>query len=134
MKKLFATPIYCAVMLMLGSVMLMPRATFAEDHVVQQSQIQKDLATASATRQQNEQQLKSFLATPDAQKAIESAHMNYQQVTGAVSQLNDSDLARLAARSSKAQNDFAAGLLGAHGIAAVIVLIAIIIILVAIFH
>lgn len=130
MKKLLLYPVECALVLVLGSVMATPRAAVAENHVVPPSRIQKDLATASAARQQNEQQVKSFLSSPEAQKAIQSAHMNTNQVSNAVSQLSDSDLAQLASRSAKAQKDFAAGDMSNHDLLIIIVAVAVLILII----
>ena len=81
----------------------------AQTHVVSPAELQKDAAAAARERQQNEQTVKDFLSSPKATKALQSAHMDPAQVTSAVSNLDDNELAQLAARSQKAQADFAAG-------------------------
>ena len=130
MKKLLVYQVQCALVLVMGSVLATPRTASAENHVVPPAQIQKDLATASTERQQNQQQVKSFLSSPEARQAIQSAHMNAEQVTSAVSQLNDSDLARLAARSSQAQKDFAAGTIGNRDLLLIVVAVAVLILII----
>ncbi len=52
---------------------------------------------------------RTLLSSDRAQKALKSANLDYQKVDNAVGQLNDEDLAKLAARSRQAQSDFAAG-------------------------
>lgn len=101
-----------AAALLLGCVMTVPQAMIAQDHVVSPGQIQNDVTSSSATRQRNEKELRSFLSRKEIRKAMQSEGVNPQQVMNAVSQLNDADLASLAARSQKAQKDFAAGLIG----------------------
>lgn len=132
MKKFASREIKFAAVFLLGSVVAAPSAMLAQDHVVAPSQIQNDVSNASAVRQQNEKQLKNFLATKEIQKAMKAEGVNPQQVTNAVSQLNDADLARLAAQSSKAQHDFAAGMIG-MGIFTLIGIIVVAVILIAVF-
>jgi hypothetical protein len=81
----------------------------AQTHVVSPAELQKDAAAATHERQQNEKTVTDFLSSSKATKALQSAHMDPAQVTSAVSHLDDEELAQLAARSQKAQADFAAG-------------------------
>ena len=132
MKLLQDRKLTCAAALLLGCVMAAPPAMIAQNHVVSPGQIQNDITSSSATRQRNEQQLRSFLSNKDIQKAMKSEGVNPQQVTNAVSQLNDKDLANLAARSQKAQRDFAAGRIGL-GIFTLIGIVVVAVILIAVF-
>jgi Flp pilus assembly protein TadB len=81
----------------------------APDHLVSPSALQQAAINASRARQQNADTLQNFLSSPEAQKALESARMNPQEVNKAVSGLSDHELAQLAQRANKAQSDFAAG-------------------------
>ena len=81
----------------------------APDHLVSPSALQQATVNASRARQQNADTLQKFLSSPEAQKALESARMNPQEVNKAVSGLSDHELAQLAQRANKAQSDFAAG-------------------------
>lgn len=121
-----------AAALLLGAVMTAPQPALAQDHVVSPAQIQSQVSSASATRQQNEEQLRSFLATKEMQKVIKSQGVDPQVVTNGVSELSNADLANLAARSQKAQKDFAAGVIGL-GIFTLIGIIVVVIILIAVF-
>lgn len=132
MKKFVNREIQCAAVLLLGSVLVAPQAIVAQDHVVAPSRIQNDISSASTVRQQNEEQLKNFLAMKEMQQAMKSEGVNPRQVTNAVGQLNDADLARLAAQSRKAQRDFAAGGIGL-GIFTLIGIIVVAAILIAVF-
>ena len=81
----------------------------APDHLVSPSALQQAAVNASRARQQNADTLQKFFSSPEAQKALESARMNPQEVNKAVSGLSDHELAQLAQRTNKAQSDFAAG-------------------------
>ncbi len=130
MKKLLSRAVYFLFVLLLGLVLATPQDVFAQNHVVSSSDLQKDVAAASASRQQNLAQLGSFLSSRKAQQAMKSAHVNYQQVKNAVGQLNYDDLARLSARSQKAEKDFAAGTLSDRDLIIIIVAIAALILII----
>jgi hypothetical protein len=130
MMKPLLRAIDFALVLILGLVLAIPQDVFAQNHVVSPSDIQKDVAAASASRQKNLAQLDSFLSSPEAQRAIKSAHINYQQVKNAVRQLNNDDLARLSARSEKAQKDFAAGTMSDRDLIIILVAIAALILII----
>jgi len=86
-----------------------PSNLVAQAHVVSPEDLQKETIATSQARQRNLQTVIQFLSSQRAQKALKSAHMEPQQVKTAVSSLSDQELAQLAARSTKAQADFAAG-------------------------
>ncbi len=86
-----------------------PAALPAENHVVSSADLQKAAAAATNARRQNAGTVNGFLSSATAQKALRAAGIDLSQVKTAVSALDDEDLARLAARSEKAQSDFAAG-------------------------
>ncbi len=81
----------------------------AQSHVVSPADLQKEMASAARTRQQNRETIGAFLSSPAAQKALNAARIDLKQVTAAVAGLSYEDLARLAARADGAQKDFAAG-------------------------
>jgi Flp pilus assembly protein TadB len=80
-----------------------------KQHVVSLSDLNKDAARPTQTRQTNEETVRTLLSSDQAQKALKSANLDYQKVDKAVGQLSDEDLAKLAERSRRAQSDFAAG-------------------------
>jgi hypothetical protein len=98
--------------------------------VVSPLELQKDVAAASASRQKNLAQVESFLSSEEAQRTMKSAHVNYQEVKSAVRQLNDEDLARLSARSEKAQRDFAAGTLSDRDLLVILLAIAVLVLII----
>ncbi len=134
MKKLLSRGVNSAFVLFLGLAVTTPQNILAQNHVVSPSAIQKDVTAASASRQHNQERVKSFLSSPEAQRAMKTANINPQQVTNAVSQLNNADLARLAARSDKAQKDYAAGTIDNHDLLIILVAIAVLILLIVAVH
>lgn len=113
-----------------------PNALLAQtaEHLVTPQDLQKATQDASHARQQNLDTLRGFLSSEKAQKALESAHMNPQQVQNAVAGLNDHELAQLAARANKAQNDFAAGTLSDRDLIIILIAIAALILIIVAVH
>ena len=116
--------------LLLSLLFAVPQVALAQDHVVTSSDLQKDVAGASATRQKNIDQVNGFISSSEAQKAMKSAHIDYQRVENGVSQLSEDDLAKLSARSEKAQKDFAAGSLSDRDLLIIIVAVAALILII----
>jgi len=85
------------------------QSAIAQDHIVAPSDIQKDVAASSSAREKNQTQLENFVSSPEAQRALKSAHLDSSQIKNAIPKLDDDELAQLSARSEKAQEDFAAG-------------------------
>jgi hypothetical protein len=106
----------------------------ATDHIVSTTDLQKAAVGASQQREQNLQTLRSFLSSPKATEALKSAHMDPQQVNKAVSSLSDDDLARLSARASKAQIDFAAGNITDRDLLIILVAVAALILIIVAVH
>jgi hypothetical protein len=104
------------------------------DHLVTPSALQQAAEGASRTRQQNVESLQKFFSSPEARKALESAHMNAQEVKNAVSGLSDQDAAQLAQRANKAQADFAAGDLSDHDLLLILVFVAALILIIVAVH
>ncbi len=111
-------------------VFVLPSSMLAQSHVVSQKEIHKELIDATQTRQKNQEKVGRLMATDEAVKAMESAGMSPEKISGAISTLNDAELARLAARADKLEEDFAAGRLSDRdllfvvlGIAALILII-----------
>ena len=117
----------------LSILLTIPQNAMAQNHVVSSSDIQKDVAAASATREKEVAQLEGFFSSPQAQRAMKSSHITYQQVNSAVQQLSSDDLARLSARSETAQRDFAAGNISNRDLLIIILgILALILIIVAV--
>lgn len=130
MKRSLTSAVGPVLVLLLGLILTTPGAAVAQDHVVSPVEIQKDVVGRSAARQQYIQQLDGFLSSKEALQALKSAHMDPQEVKNAVSQLDDDDLARLSARSEKAQREFAAGNLSDRDLLIILVCVAALILII----
>jgi protein-disulfide isomerase len=130
MKMLQGGKLSCTALLMLGVVIAAPQSIVAQSHVVSPGEIQNDVSNASAARRQNQKQVQDFLSSQEAQRAMKSAKIDPQQVTNAISQLNDAELASLAARSAKAERQFAAGDIDNHDLLIILVGIAVLILII----
>lgn len=106
----------------------------APDHLVPPSALQQAAVNASHTRQQNVETVQKFLSSPEAQKALESAHMNPQEVKKAVAGLSDQEVAQLAQRANQAKSDFAAGQLSNRDLLLIVVFIAALILIIVAVH
>ena len=105
-----------------------------QQHVVTLDELNKQAVRPAETRQANEDAVRHLLSSDAGQKALKSAEVDYQRVDKAVGQLSDEELAKLADRSRRAENDFAAGLISAKTLAYIIlatVVIVVIIVLVS---
>jgi hypothetical protein len=130
MKKCVLSAVDFLFVLLLALVLTVPQNAFAQNHVVTSTDLQKDMAGTSTSRGKDLAQLENFLSSPEARHTMKSAHMDYQQVKSAVGQLNDEDLARLSARSEKAQRDFAAGRLADRDLLIILVAVAALILII----
>lgn len=95
----------------LGFLFQSPSVLAAQEHVVSPAELQQATFSAVRTRQLNLAKVEKFFSSPQAQKALKSAHLNLVQIKQAVPSLNDRELAQLASRADKAQKNFAAGAL-----------------------
>lgn len=109
-------------------------AAAAPDHLVSPSALQQAAVNASHARQQNIETLQKFFSSPKAQKALDSARMNPQQVKKAVAGLNDQELAQLAQRATRAQSDFSAGNIDNRDLLIILVCIAALILIIVAVH
>jgi hypothetical protein len=116
----------------LVAMIALPQNVFAQaaDHVVSSAELQKATVDASRTRQQNLDALNQFFSSEKAQKALKSAHTDPQQVKVAIAGLNDTELAQMAAKASRAQADFAAGRLDDRDLLIILVAIAALILII----
>jgi hypothetical protein len=114
----------------LAVVFAIPQDALAQSHVVSLADLQSATIASTQARQRNIEAIRQFISSPVAEKALKSAHIDAQQVKDAVSRLNDQELAQLAARSSKAQADFAAGSLSDRDLIIILVCIAALILII----
>jgi hypothetical protein len=118
------------VALVLVALFTVPSDLLAQSHLVSPADLQKQVVAASQAREHNLETVQNFLSTPTAEKAMNSSHINPQQVRTAVSTLNDQELAQLAARADKAQHDFAAGNLSDRDLILIILGIAVLVLII----
>lgn len=133
LKKLAWFPATAA---FLATTFAMPNGAFAQStsHLVSPSDMTQAVTQASHQRQQNLDTLNQALSSSKVQKALESAHVNPQQVEEAVSGLSDQELAQLASRADKAQRDFSAGNISNHDLLIILVGIAALILIIVAVH
>jgi hypothetical protein len=106
----------------------------ATEHLVSPSELTRATVDASRARQQNLDTLNQFLSSQQAQQAMQTAHINPQQVKEAVAGLSDADLAQLASRATKSQADFAAGTISNRDLLIILVGIAALILIIVAVH
>jgi hypothetical protein len=119
-----------AVACSLAFLFAVPQSLFAQSHVVDPADLQKQVVSASQSRQHNLEVVRGFLSSDRAKTALKSAHMDPEQVNTAVSSLSDQELAQLAARSQKAQTDFAAGNLSDRDLIIILIAVAVLILII----
>jgi Flp pilus assembly protein TadB len=105
-------------------------SVLAQAHVVSSSNIHKELVNAARTRQQNLEKTRRLFSSDQTRKAMESAQISAEKVDAAISTLSDDELARLASRADKLDQDFAAGRLSDRDLLIIIVGIAALILII----
>ena len=120
----------------LVAVFAMPNEAVSQaaPHLVSPSELAKATLDSSQQRERNIDTLDQFFSSPKAQQALESAHIDSQQVKKAVSGLNDEEIAQLAKRADKAQVDFAAGNITDHDLLIILVCIAALVLVIVAVH
>ncbi|HEV2418673.1 MAG TPA: PA2779 family protein [Terriglobia bacterium] len=103
---------------------LFPPQLSAEDHVIPQTSLHQALVNASAARQKQIAQVKNFFASKPVASALKKGGVDLRQVQQAVPNLSDQELAQLATRTQKIQNDFAAGALSNERLTYIVIAIA----------
>jgi len=115
-----------------------PARTWAQEkHVVSVQELSRDTARPAETRQADDAALRQIFSSPEAQRALKSANIDYSKVDKAVGQLSDEDAAKLAARSRQLQENFAGGRgssLSDRDLLIIIIIAVLVIALVAVLH
>jgi hypothetical protein len=107
-----------------------PPSLQAQTHVVNPADLHKELVSATQMRQKNLEKAKQFFSSKMAQEALKTARIGPEQITVAVSTLSDGELAQLASRADKLQNDFAAGQLSNRDLLLILVGLAVVILII----
>lgn len=105
-----------------------PQNASAQSHIVSPSELHQRVVNAGQVRQRNIEQIDQFFSSPLAEKALKEHGIDATRVKTAVSQLNDDELAKIAARTEKGQKDFAAGAITDHLLILIVIAIAVILI------
>lgn len=114
------------------SIFAVPHGIFAQDpeHVVTSTDMQKAAVDSFRTRQQNFDTLNQFFSSDKARHALQSSHMDAQQIKSAVGTLDDQELDQLATRANQAQEDFAAGRMSDRDLLIILIAIAALILII----
>ena len=110
----------------------LPPSLFAESHLVNPAELHQELLKASRIRVENQHAIQQLLSSDVGQKALRSVHVDQVQVTRAIAGLDDAELARLAERARRGQQDFAAGSLSKESLLIIAVAVIVVIIIVAV--
>ncbi len=103
-------------------------------HVVGPMDLQRAEQDATQARQQNIDTLQGFLGSAEARESLQKAHMNPVQVEKAIAGLSDQELAQLASRATRVQNEFAAGEISNHDLLLILVGVAALILIIVAVH
>jgi hypothetical protein len=102
----------------------------AQDHLVSPQAMQRQMADSASAREKNIETVRNFLSSPVADRAMRDAHYSPEQVKNAIPSLSDQELASLAARSSDAQQKFAAGALTKPELALIVIALVVLIVVI----
>jgi hypothetical protein len=97
-----------------------PLTAVAATHVVSPADLQQELRSAAGRRQEQIAQIRGFLGTTEARRALATARRDPEKVSAAVALLNDQELARLSSQVRNAR-EFAAGSLSHFQITLIII-------------
>ena len=114
----------------LTAAFAVPLSLSGQTHVVSLAELHQEAVSASRARQADLQKVAGFLSSPEAAKALRSVGMDSGRIKAAAATLSDQELAQLAARSEKAQADFAAGALSDRDLLVILVGIAALILII----
>ncbi|HEX2520785.1 MAG TPA: PA2779 family protein [Terriglobia bacterium] len=95
-----------------------------EDHLVSPTELHDTLTKSAQTRQKNLEKVQRFFSSERVRKTLDSTKIDLKKVENTVHQLNDKELARLAAQAEKVQADVAAGALDNQEITYIIIALA----------
>lgn len=113
-----------ALVVTLVAAFSIPQDVLAQSHVVSPNELRQQAVAAAQNRQQKIERIQQFFASATAQKALKGANIDCGKVQKAIPQLSDSELATIAAKTDKAQQDFAAGALNNQQITYILIALA----------
>ncbi len=96
----------------------------ADDHVLTSSDLNTVIQKASQARENDLAKVRKFFSSEPAAHTLQNFRLDPVKVESAISQLDDRELARLAARTEQLQNDLAAGALNNQQITYILIALA----------
>lgn len=130
MGSLLPRPLEVLAATLLTLIFAAPSPLMAQGHLVSPAEVQKQVLAASQIRHHDEDTVRQFMSSPEAEKAIRGAGMDPGRVQAAIPTLTDQELSQIASRAEKAQADFAAGTLGTHDLLLILIAIAVLILII----
>jgi hypothetical protein len=112
------------VWLLLAFLWILPHGLLAEEHVVSSSELRKELVETTEARRKNLKQVRDFISSAPVREAMKKTPTDSTKVEQAVSSLSDEELARLAQRTQRIQEDFAAGALSNEHLTYIVIALA----------
>ncbi len=112
------------VWLLLAFLCFLPDALLAEEHVVPSAELRKELVDATEIRRDNLRQVRDFFCSVPVCEVMKKLPADTTKVEQAVSFLSDEELARLAQRTQRIQEDFAAGALSNEHLTYIVIALA----------
>jgi hypothetical protein len=113
-----------ALLLMVGVFFAPALRVRAEDHLVSPTELHDTLTKSTEIRHKNLEKVQQFFSSEQVRKTLSSTKIDLKKVENTVHQLNDEELARLAAQAEKVQADVAAGALDNQEITYIIIALA----------
>ena len=108
----------------LGVLPALPQTAPKEDHIVTGAEVHQAVRAAAVTRASNLAKVEKLLSTEAARNAFATMKIDPAKVSRAVALLSDEEVASLATRSEKLQNDVAAGALSNQQITYILIALA----------
>ena len=99
------------VLTLILALLTAPQFVAAQAPSVSSSELRQAITAAAQTRQKNLADVRSFFSSQPARDALKTDKIDYKKVDKAVSVLSPDELARLAEKTDRIQQDFAAGAL-----------------------
>lgn len=119
--------------MMLAFSFVLP-AFSAQDHVVSRKDLHHAIVESASSRANNLAQVEGFFRSAPVEKGLKGSGINLQQVRQAIPSLSDQEVAHLARRTRKLQNDFAAGALTNQQLTYIVIAIATALVVILIFE
>lgn len=112
------------IVMMALALAALPLTTLGAEHVIPQAALRQSLVSAAAARRANEAKVSGFFALPAVAGTLKKHGIDARRVERAVPTLSDQELAELAARTEKAQANFAAGALSNEDLTYIVIALA----------